>query len=95
MALKIPPCAICGASPTEMTLKDNTTWVCTSHLPPPPKCRHDMDICEDCAVEQAILFEREACAKLAEEYIGPQQDEPKEFKGQPWKAIAYRIRRRR
>ena len=36
MALKIPPCAICGTEALSMTLLADRYWVCSSHLQ-----RHD------------------------------------------------------
>lgn len=61
-----------------MTFKEGEGWVCSDHLPPPKTCRHGRELCDDCAVENAVLEERERCAMIAEEYAATKYAKPNE-----------------
>lgn len=49
------------------TLKEGEGWVCYTCLPP-RLCKHDRELCDDCAVEQLVEDERERIIKIIEDY---------------------------
>lgn len=36
-------------------------------------CPHGLVLCDDCAILEAVLAERERCAKIADDYVLPEK----------------------